>query len=122
MNYFLLIFNLVIIIEFLKKFNYLSFIDSLFKIIYKSMKLISKKNISDHWKEKAIPQYSFLIIKSSLRIVLILCLSFSSVIISSLLFNDFSKFLFSIHGTISAVFFGYFYICIYKCIRRLKRF
>ena len=122
MNYFLLILNVVITIEFLRKFNYLIYIDSLLKLTNKSIKLISKKNISDHWKEKAIPKYSFLMIKVSFSIMLIFGLSFSSIIISSFIFNDFSKFLFSINGTISAAFLGYFYIYIYKLIRKLKKF
>ncbi len=116
MNYFLLILNLIIILELLKILNYLKYIDSLFKLTKKSILIISKKNISDHWKEKIIPHYSFLMIRSSFRMMLIFCLAFSSAILSSLIFNDFQRFLFSINGIISSTLFGFLYIYIKKLI------
>ena len=118
MNYFLLIVNLILIIEFLKRFNYFTYIDFLVKLCKKSIKIISKKNISDHWKEKSIPQYSFLMIKCSLKMLIVFCLSFSPIIISGLIFNDFLKLLFSLNGIIASSFFGFIYIYFCKIIRK----
>ena len=108
MNYFLLILNIIITIEFLKRCEYLFYFDLLLKLINKSITLIRKRNISDHWKEKIIPKYSFLMIKCSLKMLIIFGLSFSSIIISSILFNDFLKFLFTFKGIMAATFLDIF--------------
>ena len=117
MNYFLLILNIIIIIKFLKRFEYLSYIYLLLKLINKSTTLIKKRNISDHWKEKIIPKYSFLMIKYSLKMLIIFGLCFSTIILSSILFNDFLKFLFTFKGIMTATLFGYFYIYINKLLK-----
>ena len=38
----------------------------------KPLHLVTKKNISDHWKEKVLPKYALEIIKLSFQILLII--------------------------------------------------
>ncbi len=69
----LLIFILCILsIEFIYKFNYINLINSVLKIIRKTLIIIFNKRISDHWKEIIVPLYSLKILQKSFNIFMLI--------------------------------------------------
>ena len=76
--------------------------------------MIPKNNISDHWKEKAIPAYALRIMKYSLQIFLILMVIFSLFFIVGFFFDDFLAFTFSLVGIIESMAFAYAYVYLRK--------
>jgi hypothetical protein len=102
----------ILSVEVFIRLNFLSYLDSILKVTRKVVYVIPKSNISDHWKEKVIPSYAFIIIKYSLQISLILLLIMSLFFIADFFFNDFLALTLSLIGIIeSMVFaFGYAYL------------
>ena len=102
----------IISVEVFIRLNFLSLLDSILKVTKKVTYVISKDNISDHWKEKVIPEYAFRMMKYSLNILLILLLILSLFLIADFFFNDFLALSLSLVGiTESMVFaFGYVYL------------
>ena len=112
MIHFLLLLVCILSVEIFIRLNFLSLLDSILKVTKKVTYVIPKNNISDHWKEKAIPAYALRMMKYSLRILLILLLIISLFFIADYFLNDFLAFTFSLIGiTESMVFaFGYVYL------------
>ena len=102
----------IISVEVFIRLNFLSLLDSILKVTKKVTYVISKDNISDHWKEKVIPAYAFRMMKYSLHILLILLLILSLFLIADFFFIDFLALTLSLIGiTESMVFaFGYVYL------------
>lgn len=102
----------ILSVEVFIKLNFLSHLDSILKVTKKVTYVIPKSNISDHWKEKAIPAYALRIMKYSLRILLILLLIMSLFFIADYFFNNFLAFTFSLVGIIESMLFvfGYAYL------------
>lgn len=112
MIHFLLLLVCILSVEVFIRFNFLSLLGSILKVTKKVTYVIPNINISDHWKEKAIPAYALRIMKYSLQILLILLFIVSLFLIADYFFNDFLAFTFSLIGIIeSMVFaFGYTYL------------
>jgi len=71
------------------------------KDLQKSMSVIRSRNISEHWKEKVLPRYSWRVMSSSIQIILFLILMFSAFLVTygffGLIFiGDFNKVVLSI--------------------------
>ena len=112
MIHFLLLLVCILSVEVFIRFNFLSLLDSILKVTKKVTYVIPRDNISDHWKEKVIPEYALRMMKYSLQILLILLLILSLFFIADFFFNNFFAFTLSLIGIVeSMVFaFGYFYL------------
>jgi len=110
MIHLLLLLVCILSVEVFIRLNFLSYLDSILKVIKKVTFIILKSNISDHWKEKVIPAYALRIIKYSLQILLILLLIISLFFISDFFFNDFLVFTFSWIGIIESMVFAFGYV------------
>lgn len=110
MIHFLLALVCILSVEFFIRFNFLSRLTSILKVTKIVIYIISKNNISDHWKEKVIPAYALKIMKYSLQILLIILLIMSLFFISDLLYNNFLKFALSLIGIIESIVFAFGYV------------
>ena len=90
LNYLYLIVACVISIELLIRLNLMSYVNSVVKISRKVLHIIVTSRISDHWKEKMVPVYAFILLKNSL---LILGILFLIILVFSLFIVLSSKFL-----------------------------
>ena len=114
MIHLLLIFVCFLSVEIFIRLNFLSHLDSILKVTKRVVYVIPKNNISDHWKEKAIPAYALRIMKYSLQIFLILMVIFSLFFIVGFFFDDFLAFTFSLVGIIESMAFAYAYVYLRK--------
>ena len=112
MIHLLLLLVCILSVEVFIRLNFLSHLNSILQVTRKVTYIISKNNISDHWKEKVIPAYALKIMKYSLQIALILLLIISLFFIIDCFFSDLLVLTFSLIGIIeSMVFaFGYAYL------------
>ena len=74
LNYLYLIVACVISIELLIRLNLMSYVNSIGRNLSKVFHVIMASNISDHWKEKMVPAYAYILLKNSLLILGILFL------------------------------------------------
>ena len=116
MNHLLLLSLCILSIEVIIFFNFIFVLESIIYLVKKVTFVIPNKNISDHWKEKVIPIYAFMLMKLSLKILLILFCIVCFFVLTELVFSDFLAFMFSFIGIIESVFFGFGYIYIRKLI------
>ena len=102
--YFLILFVLIALsIEIVIRTKYYCLIKKLIYYISRSNKIILNKNYSDHWKEKTIPKYSIRIMKTSIYMFLV-CLAIIILFYTASVFiNNFSLFVLSLKGVISAI-------------------
>ena len=112
MTHLLLLLLCILSIEVLIRLNFLSYPNSILKVTKRVTFVISKNNISDHWKEKAIPAYAFKIMKYSIQILLILLLVMSLFFITDFFYKHFLAFTFSLIGIIESIVFAFGYIYI----------
>ena len=112
MIHLLLLLVCIVSVEVFIRLNFLTHLDSILKVTKKVTYVIPKNNISDHWKEKAIPKYALRIMKYSLQIVLILLLILSLFFITNFLHHNFITFTLSLIGIIESIViaFGYVYL------------
>jgi len=101
-------------VEVFIRLNFLSHLDSILKISKKVTYVIPQNNISDHWKEKVIPEYAVRIMKYSLQILLTLLLILSFFVVADFFFNNFLAFTLSLIGIIESMVFAFGYIYIMK--------
>ena len=74
MVYVLVSFITIIAVELFLRFPLISCVKNFSKVSKKSLKVISSKKISDHWKEKVIPVYAVKVFMLTLKLtVLIIC-------------------------------------------------
>ena len=106
----------ILSVEFFIRLNFLSYLDSILKVIRRVTYVVPKSNISDHWKEKVIPAYALRIMKYSLQILLILFLIISLFLIADFFFNDFLAFTFSWIGIIESMVFAFGYVYLRKSL------
>ncbi|MFL2754509.1 MAG: hypothetical protein ACJ0BF_00185 [Gammaproteobacteria bacterium] len=104
----------ILSIEVFIRLNFLSFFDSILKMMRKVTNVIFQDNISDHWKEKVIPIYALRIMKYSLQISLILLLIVSFILIVGYFFKEFHNFAFSYIGVAESIIFAYLYFYLRK--------
>ena len=118
MNYLVLLLIIIVSTEIIIKFNYFYLISSLIKYISKANKLLINKNVSDHWKEKIIPQYSLRMMKYSALMLLIFLMIIILFLIVSIFINNFLIFTFSLKGLISSILFVFSYIYLKNIIQK----
>ena len=114
MIHLLLLLVCILSIEVFIRLNFLSYLDSILKVIRKVTYVIPNNNISDHWKEKVIPAYALRIMKYSLQILLILLLIMSLLFITDLFYNNFLAFTLSLIGIIESMVFAFGYVYLRK--------
>ena len=114
MIHLLLLLVCILSVEVFIRLNLLSHLDLILKMTKRVTYVITKSNISDHWKEKAIPAYALRIMKYSLQILLILFLIISLFFISDYFFKDFLAFTFSLIGIIESMVFAFGYVYLRK--------
>ena len=116
MNYLILFPLIIIAVEVIIKSNYTNLLKSVLKLLKKATFVISKKSISDHWKEKIIPEYSFRIMKYSLSMFFTLLLIFFLFLIVGFLSSEFLKFIFSLKALLASTLFAFTYLYLKKLI------
>ena len=114
MKHILLLIFCVISVEVFVKLNFLSQLNTILSITKKIILVISKHNVSDHWKEKILPIYAFKIIRYSFRILLIFAFIFALFLIFNFIANDFLIHSFSLIGVMESIIFGFGYIFLRK--------
>ena len=110
MIHILLLLVCILSVEVFIRFNFLSLLDSMLKVIKKVTYVISQDKISDHWKEKVVPAYALRIMKYSLQILLILLLIMTLFFIADYFFNDFLALTLSLIGIIESMVFAFGYV------------
>jgi hypothetical protein len=90
LDYLYLVIACVLSIELFLRLKFMSYVNSIFKNMNKVFRVIISSNISDHWKEKMVPVYAFILLKNSL---LILGILFFIILVFSLFIVLSSKFL-----------------------------
>lgn len=96
----------VLTVEILFRSGFISKVWRLQAVYKKIISTLFNKNISDHWKEKVLPAYAWIVFKYSLLLFLYLLLMFSpfilAVIISNAFVQTFHVFLYSPLGLAAA--------------------
>ena len=116
MTHFALLLVCALSVEGFIRFHFLSVLDSMLKVIRKVIHVIPQDNISDHWKEKAIPAYALRMMKYSLQILLILLLILSLFFVADYFFNDFLALTLSFFGIIESMVFAFGYAYLRKSL------
>ena len=109
-NYVYLVVACVLSIELFLRLKFMSYVNSIGKNSSKVFHVIMASNISDHWKEKMVPTYAFILLKNSLLILGILfliILVFSAFIVLS---SKFLTLLLSITGVAISIFISFVYL------------
>ena len=102
-EYVYLIVACVFSIELLIRLNLTGYVNSVIKISRKVLHIIITSRISDHWKEKMVPVYAFILLKNSLLILGILfliILVFSAFIVLS---SKFLSLILSVTGVATSI-------------------
>jgi len=73
-DYVYLVVACVLSIELFLRLKFMSYVNSIGRNLSKVFHVIMSSNISDHWKEKMVPTYAFILLKNSLLILGILFL------------------------------------------------
>ena len=110
MNYFILFLLISLCIEIINLTSLSSLLKNLFKLTQKSIYILTNKKVSDHWKEKFIPNNSIRMIKNSLLILLIFLLISTFLLISVSLSTKIYELIFSLNGFIASFVFGFVYL------------
>ena len=74
MDYVYFVVACVLSIELLLRLKFMFYVNSIVRNTNKVFHVIISPNISDHWKEKMVPTYAFILLKNSLLILGILFL------------------------------------------------
>ena len=102
-NYVYLVVACVLSIELLLRLKFMSYVNSIGRNLNKVFHVIMASNISDHWKEKMVPTYAFILLKNSLLILGILfliILVFSAFIVLS---SKFLALILSVTGVATSI-------------------
>ena len=103
LDYLYLVIACVLSIELFLRLKLMSYVNLIVRNTNKVFRVIISSNISDHWKEKMVPVYAFILLKNSL---LILGILFLIILVFSLFIVLSSKFLaliLSITGVIVSI-------------------
>ena len=109
-DYLYLVIACILSIELFLRLKFMSYVNSIFKNTKKVFRIIISSNISDHWKEKMVPTYAFILLKNSLLILVILfliILVFSAFIVIS---SKFLTLILSITGIAMSIFISFIYL------------
>ena len=110
LDYLYLVIAFVFIIELFLRLKFMSYVNSVIKNTNKVFRLIISSHISDHWKEKMVPTYAFILLKNSLSILGILfliILVFSALIVLS---GKFLTLILSITGVVTSIIISFIYL------------
>ena len=110
LDYLYLIVACVISIELFLRLKFMSYVNSIGRILNKVFHVIMASNISDHWKEKMVPTYAFILLKNSLLILGILfliILVFSAFVVLS---SKFLTLILSITGVAMSIVISFTYL------------
>lgn len=116
MNHLLLSLVCILSVEVFIRLNFISILNSITMVAKKVFHVIPNNNISDHWKERAIPKYALKIMKNSLQILIIILVILSFFIIADLFFNNFIAFSISLSGLFESIVFAFGYAYLRKAI------
>ncbi len=110
LDYLYLIIACVLSIELFIRLKFIFYVNSIFKNTNKVFHLIISSNISDHWKEKIVPEYAFILLKNSLLILGILFLIILVFTFFTMLSSKFLILILSITGVAISVFISFVYL------------
>ena len=116
MNHLILFAICFLFVEIFIRSNYLTLINSTFKVSKKAISVIMNKNISDHWKEYIIPKYSMQMMKYSMQMLSILFLIIFIFVIADNFFRGILAFTLSWSGIIESILLAFSYAYIRKLI------
>ena len=116
MNHLVLFLICILSVEVFIRSDFLLLLDSIFEVTKKVTHIIPKENISDHWKEKAIPAYALKIMKFSIQILLILLCILSFFFIVDIFLSSFLLYALSLIGIIESIFFALGYVYLRKML------
>jgi len=109
-EYLYLVVACVLSIELFLRLKFMSYIHSIARNSNKVFRIIISSNISDHWKEKMVPIYAFILLKNSLSILGILfliILVFSAFIV---LTSKFLPLILSVTGIVVSIVISFTYL------------
>ena len=109
-DYLYLVIACILSIELFLRLKFMSYVNSIVKNTNKVFRVIISSNISDHWKEKMVPTYAFILLKNSLLILVILfliILVFSAFIVIS---SKFLTLILSITGVAMSIIISFIYL------------
>ena len=96
--------------------NFRLIVFSLVAVLQKAIKIISSENISDCWKEKAVPLYALSMFKYSIKSFFIILLIIIIFYLPTFLLNDFIHQSISMLGIIESIVFCIAYLKIRKIV------
>ena len=109
-DYLYLVIACILSIELFLRLKFMSYVNSIVKNTNKVFRVIISSNISDHWKEKIVPTYAFILLKNSLSILGILfliILVFSAFVVLS---SKFLTLILSITGVAISIIISFTYL------------
>ena len=109
-NHIFLIFCCILTIEIFIRVRFITLLNSVLTISKKVLRVISSSKISDHWKEKMVPYYSFSIFKISFSMFLVLTSIVITFFLPSMISISFIDFILSYTGIIESLCFSFIYI------------
>ena len=112
MNHLALLFICILSLEVLLYSNFIVLLETNFRLLKKASNVLLNKNISDHWKELVIPAYAKQLMKTSIKILLILIFVSSLFLIIDFFVINFLTLVFSLLGIIESLGFmsGYIFL------------
>ena len=108
--YIYLVVACVLSIEFFLRLKFMSYVNLIARNTNKVFRIIISSNISDHWKEKMVPVYAFILLKNSLLILgilLLIILVFSVFVVLSI---KFLTLILSITGVVMSIIISFTYL------------
>lgn len=109
-NHIFLIFCCILTIEIFIRVRFITLLNSVLTISKKVLRVISSSKISDHWKEKMVPYYSFSIFKISFSMFLVLTSIVITFFLPSMISISFIDFTLSYTGIVESLCFSFIYI------------
>ena len=109
-DYLYLVIACILSIELFLKLKFMSYVNSIVKNTNKVFRVIISSNISDHWKEKMVPTYAFILLKNSLLILgvlFLIILVFSAFIVLS---SKFMTLILSVTGIAMSIAISFIYL------------
>ena len=104
----------ILSVEVFIRSNFTLILASLLKVTRKVINILAHKNISDHWKERAIPAYALKMMQYSLQMLFILLSILFLFFITNYYVEGFIDFSVSLIGIVEAVVFAFGYIRLRK--------
>ena len=97
-------------IELLIRLNLIGYVNLVIKISRKVFHIILTSRISEHWKEKVVPTYAFILLKNSLSILGVLLLIILIFLGFTILSDDLLKLIVSVTGIIESIVISLIYL------------